>query len=786
MSLAFGQPNLDYDDSDQPNWISYLRSPWLIALALALIAMACYWGIGRNDFVNYDDPDYVAANYNLDRGFSYTGIMWAVTTTTAHNWHPVTWFSHILDVSLFGRQPQWHHRVSVLLHAANAAVLFWVLMRLTKRVWPCALVAALFAVHPLNVESVAWAAERKNVLSTFFWFLTMWAYVRYVERPGLGRYAAVVGLFLLGLMSKPMLVTLPLVLLLLDYWPLRRIDLTPSPDEEYANRDLWATWKRPLLEKLPLLVLSLIFCRITLAVQAGAQSALSVVPFGQRLGNAIVAYVAYLWKLVWPFELAVLYPHPRGGLPIWQVLLSLLVLIAITACVLWFGRGRRYLPVGWFWYLGTLVPVIGLVQVGSHAMADRYTYVPMIGIFLIVAFGLDELTASWPRRVPVLSGVAAVVLVLLGGFTLWQVRTWRDTGTLFTRALEVNPNNDVAHFQVATHLLRNNQVRESLVHYREAFRLSPGDEEFARGLAFALSRDGQYDKALAILDQVLQRAPQAPVTLMQHGRVLTQKGDLTLAIADFQKILDLPDTKNDQRLQAEALFNLGVAYARQGRKDLALKHFEDSLALEPANSDAYLNVGIVHMELGDVPQAVQNFEQAIRYENRNLEARYKLAQAMLRQKKPQEAIRYLREAVAAQPNNPVAHFHLGRLLIDQRQARDGIVELDTAVRLKPDWDMAANALAWYLATSSNPGIKDGPRAVRLAEQVCNGTEARDPSYLDTLAAAYAAVGQYRRATETANQAHDAALRNNQTDLAAKIEQRRQLYASGQPYQETLD
>ncbi len=431
----------------------------IISLLLSIITFMAYWQVTHCDFTTFDDPMYVTENSHIQDGLTVEGIIWAFTTGHAADWQPLTCISHMADVQLFGLQPGWHHLTNLLFHLASTLLLFLVLHRMTKALWQSAFVAALFALHPLHVESVAWVAERKGVLSTFFWMLTMGTYVSYVARPGLTRYLALLLCFALGLMAKPMLVTLPFVLLLLDYWPLQRLEQKELPQEvlKPLSRDKkkgkstpppvkapvqpvgrWPLIRPLLTEKIPLFVLAVLSSIVTYLAQyhGGAVGSLEVLPLGARIANAFVSYTAYMVKTLWPTNLAVFYPHP-GSWPLWQVLGSVVLLLAITALVIRGAKKRPYAAVGWLWYVGTLVPVTGLVQVGSHAMADRYTYIPLVGLFIIVAWGVPELLKKWPYRKEALIALSALCLLCLFLVTWRQVGYWRNSIALYDHALEV-------------------------------------------------------------------------------------------------------------------------------------------------------------------------------------------------------------------------------------------------------------------------------------------------------------------------------------------------------------
>jgi hypothetical protein len=391
-----------------------------IYLTLALATLAVFWQVLGHDFVNYDDPDYVYRNPNVQSGITLSSIKWAFTTGHAANWHPLTWLSHMLDWQLFGDNPGWHHLTNLFLHIANTLLLFAVLKRMTNALWRSAFVAAAFALHPLHVESVAWVAERKDVLSTLFWMLTIAAYLRYLERPGTGRYLLTLLIFALGLMAKPMLVTLPFVLLLLDYWPLGRFQfgqiVKSVGQQSRKSLNAFSHWKLSrhlLLEKVPLFALSAISSIVTFLVQrtAGAVTSVETLPLKLRIANTFVSYLTYIQKMVWPSRLAMFYPYPDKTDLIWQTVVFALLLLIISLGVIWLMRRRRYLLTGWLWYLGTLVPVIGLVQVGDQALADRYTYVPLTGLFIIIAWGVPDLIAKWRFRKHALAASAIAVLL---------------------------------------------------------------------------------------------------------------------------------------------------------------------------------------------------------------------------------------------------------------------------------------------------------------------------------------------------------------------------------------
>lgn len=478
------------------------------AAALIGIVVAIYAGVGDYSFTNFDDDAYVSENRQVLGGLTLDGMKWAFTTFETGNYHPVTWLSHMIDVSLFGPDPGWFHRVNGLFHAANALLLFLVLARATGETEKSWLVAALFAAHPLHVESVAWISERKDLLAFLFWLLSSWSYLRYVERRGAYRYLPFLFFFGLGLLSKPSVVTLPFALLLMDRWPLKRKE----------------PFLRLVLEKLPIFLLSLASSVTTVIAQrlGGAMAPSGVYPLDVRIENAVVAYVAYLWKSVWPASLSVFYPHPwilGTRWPAWQVAGSAAILIAVTAAVIRSRQTRPYLFTGWFWYLGTLVPMIGLVHVGMQAFADRYTYIPLIGAFIMAAWGGSEAfdRLSIPSRVR--AGAVAVLLAALIVPARFQVAHWRDSLTLFGHSLAVNPDNWLAHANVGRVLMREKRLPEAAERFTTAVRIHPRFVEAYFNLGIALYRMGDLQDALRAFEEGLRHEPGSPLAMSYVARI---------------------------------------------------------------------------------------------------------------------------------------------------------------------------------------------------------------------------------------------------------------------------
>jgi len=583
-----------------------------IALGLLAMTVAVFGSTVGHDFVNFDDTQYVTENPPVQRGLTWTGVRWAFTTFHASNWHPLTWLSHMLDVEFYGLRPAGHHLTNLLLHGGNVLLLFWVLRRMTGALWSSAGVAALFAVHPLHVESVAWVTERKDVLSTLFWLLTMWSYVRYTEQPSAQRYLTVAVVFAAGLLAKPMLVTLPFVLLLLDYWPLGRFQ--PGRwSVAGTHRHAWELMK----EKLPLLALSAASCVMTYRAQhaEGATQMLGPLALPVRLENAAVTYVTYIGKLLWPHNLAVFYPHPGSTLPLWQVAGAGIALSGVTALVLLMGTRRPYLPVGWFWYLGTLVPVIGLVQVGLQAMADRYTYVPFIGLFIIIVWGASDLAAGWRHHQKVLGLMAGGALALCIAVSWRQVGHWRTSATLFEHALQATTDNYLAHDGLGSELARQGRLEEAERRYREALRIKPDFAEAHNNLGVLLAKQRKFEAAMAHFSEALRFGPHLVRIHSNMGLALAQQGKSADAVAQYMDAIRLaPD-------MADPYNNLGLVLAQQGRLDEAVHAFREALRLNPAFTQAHINLGLALAQQNKSTEAMAHFSQALAIDPSDEEAK---------------------------------------------------------------------------------------------------------------------------------------------------------------------
>ena len=585
-----------------------------MGLLLALITLLVYLPAARDGFVNYDDRDYVTENSVVQKGLTWTGIKWAFTTSHASNWHPVTWLSHMADCELFGLNAGAHHLVNVLFHTANVVLLFLLLLRLTGELWPAAFVAALFAWHPLHVESVAWISERKDVLSTFFALLTLLAYTRYALKksrvePSSLRFAAPGGrasradttvlaldsrlwtfdytlalfFFALGLMSKPMLVTLPFVMLLLDYWPLQRLStINPSARQSTAKTAQPSTCQRLVLEKWPFFLLATVSCVVTFLVQSqrsgAAVASLELVPLYYRFCNASVSYGLYLLKMVWPVGLAVFYPLPDRLTWLLMTATASAVVLVIISCFVWrAGRAHAYLPVGWLWFLGTLVPVIGLVQVGSAALADRYTYIPSIGVFIAVTFGICGLADRFQFPKKAIATAAVLILAICLILTENQLRYWHDSETLFAHALAVTKNNHVAHVNLGVALEQKGELNEALDEYRAAEELAPELYHIHNNLGNLLDNLGHPNEALVEYRWAVLLKPSLPYLHNSAGMVLAELGRFDEAMTQFKEAARLDPTYPWAHLE------IGKLRLKQGRDAEAIDEFRAALRIDPDN-----------------------------------------------------------------------------------------------------------------------------------------------------------------------------------------------------------
>lgn len=595
----------------------------LTGLVLAAITLALYWPVQQFAFVAYDDTAYVTENRIVQEGLTTDGLRWAFSAFEVANWHPLAWLSHMLDAELYGLNAGGHHWTSACIHATATLVLFAALQLMTGAIWASALAAALFAVHPLHVESVAWVAERKDVLSGLFWFLCLAAYAVYVKKPTAWRYLAVFFSLALGLMSKPMAVTLPFVLLLLDYWPLGRFEraVTVFDGASGGGRSTgWPSSFRSLaIEKLPLVLIVAASCAVTLVAQGGggAVADLEQIPLEVRIANAIVSYVDYLAKTAWPAGLAMFYPH-FGMPPAWKIAVSVLVLAAVTGLAV---RGARRCPwvlTGWLWYLGTLVPVIGIVQVGTQSMADRYTYIPLVGIFVALAWALRDLA---DRGRAVKGGLVALATLVLIGFAFAarsQIWVWKDSKTLFTHALEVVEANPVVHNNMGVILLNEGDSGRAVAHLRRALDFRPRYADALFNLGLCAFKTGDRQEAVRLFGQALREDPRSERAHVYLGFILLE--------------------------------------AR--RPDAASEHFRAALRVRPDQEAAHHHLAVALMQLEDFPAAERHLRETIRLNTRNPEAYNNLGVVLMAQGRHGEAVEALRTADALAPGRPIVESNL--------------------------------------------------------------------------------------------------------------------------------
>jgi tetratricopeptide (TPR) repeat protein len=649
---------------------------------LTLVTLLVYWPLAGHKFIDLDDPIYISHNPHVKAGLTGSGVLWAFQSGYASNWHPLTWISHMADCQLYGLNPAGHHLTNLLFHLANTLLLLLLFQRMTRSVWRSAFVAALFAWHPLHVESVAWASERKDVLSTFFFLLTIWAYLRYVEasrqpaeagsrkpdftnpqvaslvpHPASRYYLLALGFFVLGLMSKPMVVTLPFVLLLLDFWPLNRLRLPALPGSRFKVQGsgfevlppafptpLSTLW--PLVrEKLPFFALALAASIVTYLVQraGGAVSSLDLLPFHLRVANALIAYVRYLSLTLWPAQLSALYPYPRH-LPAASIAAAALLLTGLSLWFFWRAKRHPFLIVGWLWYLGTLVPTIGLVQVGSQPMADRYAYIPSIGLFMLIVWGLDAWLDSWPHKRKLLAAAGALALAGCLACTSRQLGYWQDCATLYRHAIAVTTDNCVAYDRLGSALETLGKPDEALACFFESVRLRPDYTE------------GHYDLGTALL---------------KRGRLAEAARHLTIAV------------KNDPTY-AHAHINLGKALLEQGNLAEAAEHLAQAVQLTPGDAEAHYNLGTILFMRGKADEAIVCFSEALRLNPNYGEAHGNLGIALMRQGKLSEGAIHLAAAARLNPNNPEAHDNLGLALLDLNHPDGAADQFTEALRLNPD------------------------------------------------------------------------------------------------------
>jgi len=810
----------------QRNWEAAGICAGLVLLVIGVFGQ----GVGFK-FVNYDDNIYVYENAMVLRGLSWAGLRWALFYGGIGHWHPLTWVSHMVDCNLYGTWAGGHHLTNIVLHAAAAVLVFLVLLRMTGALWRCGFVVAAWAVHPLRAESVAWVSERKDVLSAVFFGLTLGAYLYHVRKPSMTRYGLVAMSFACGLMAKNMLVTLPCVLLLLDYWPLGRL-------RERAR------FVPLMVEKIPLLMLSAISCVITFLVPEKVIAA-DRLPLWLRLENSIISCGIYLRQSVWPTGLAAEYPNPTHGFPVWEVAGSLALICLITTAAIGLRSRVPYVFVGWFWFIGMLVPVIGLTQISHYAHADRYTYLPQIGLGIAGTW----LAADWAgerrqRRVALgWTGVAIVLALMAGAYR--QTGYWRDSMALWTRALactrdnylahnglgndiaskgqteqaitqfraalQINPASAGSHYDLGNALLKQGQVDQAVDEFRATLRIDPASPDAYCNLGNAYVRLGRIDQAIAQFRAAAQIDPASADTHYDLGSALLGEGRVEEAIAEFNEALKndpdyadarydlgnafLQQRQNDQAIAeyratlqidpayAKAHDNLGYALLGEGRLDEAVAEFNEALRIDPASTDAHCNLGNAFLRQGQIDQAAAQYRAALQIDPNDAEAHCNLGAALFRQRRPQAAAAEYREALRIDPANAAAHSDLGVALLQEGDAAGALAEAEKAHATEPSNLIYQNTLAWILATAPQPSLRDGARALALATQASHASGGGNPVILRTLAAAYAQTGQFPNAAQAAQQALQLAEAESNTALINTLPREIALYRSGHAYED---
>jgi Flp pilus assembly protein TadD len=652
----------------------------LIPLLLISVTFGTFWPVLKHKFVKYDDDKYVTENPHITGGMTPQSVVWAFTRPHYHMWHPVTTLSYLLDCELFGLNPSGYHLTNLLLHIANVLLLFWVLKWLTGAVWPSAFVAAIFGVHPLQVESVAWVAERKNVLSALFWMLTIAAYIRFTKRPGIGRYSLVVLTFSLGLMAKPIVVMLPCVLLLLDYWPLQRFQWhrqskcksSQHTGSAETGRQQLSFW-RLFGEKIPLFILTAVVSAITyIAQQRGSVVVgLETIPLSYRAANAVISYATYIEKMIWPSGLAVFYPHPGGDFSVVRLAVSAVLLVAISACCVYFFRSRKYLATGWLLFIGTLIPVIGLVQVGAQERADRYMYTPMVGLLVMVVWGAGDLAVKRRYR-RVMSVLLTVVIVSAAMVcTSLQLKCWQNSMMLFTHTLNVTRNNFV---------IRNNYAN-------------------------LLMDSGRVDEAIEQYARCLQLKSDSPMLHNNLGNALATKGRTDEAIVHFEEAIKLVgNRKSDQYsllVLAHAHYNLANALIVQKRFEEALEHYAEALKLTPTDLDTLRGFGRTLAELKRFDEAVKYYDRMLELDPGNVIAHGLLGLALAGQGKTDEAIKEFQFVLSWRPDDVEMYCNMGILLEQQGKTDEAISQYRRALEVDSEYDHAKHLLDAALAKQNS-------------------------------------------------------------------------------------
>jgi tetratricopeptide (TPR) repeat protein len=848
--------------NNPPDLQKRLRLARIISLALGLVTFFLYFPVRNQDFQRMDDPDYVYQNPHVTSGLTTDNAAWAFTHSHSSNWHPLTWLSHMLDCQLFGLNAGAHHLVNAALHAINSALLLLLLFRYfyrhqslrdgsTGRLSPsreslrgpggegnrlaCStFVAALFALHPLHVESVAWIAERKDVLSTLFWILTIWAYFRYTDgkdavsaslashprkdsapklgTEGLGPYPVSASLsnspqpkslpvrdretrslpeglrpyhgetrslpyvtslvlFILGLMSKPMLVTLPFTLLLLDFWPLRRLNL--------ASGSLLKSALPLVVEKIPFFVLAIASSVVTLLVQghSGAVVSLNDLPLTFRLENVAISYIRYLKLMFVPVNLSVFYPLPKV-IPIWEPLAAVALLVGITIFAIRKAKSQPYVLFGWLWYLGTLIPVIGLIKAGEQAIADRYTYVPLIGIFIALAWLLNDLANRFTFRKPLFAFSSAAILAC-ALLTHAQIGYWKNSRTLYEHAAKATTHNYAAMMILGGMLWEEGKLDEAKTDVLEGLKDAPHSPDLHNGLGFILIAQRQFDEALPHFEEALRFAPNLASAWYGRGYCLLQQKRYAESESSSARAWEL----NPAEYKAGLMLALALQNEKKSGEAEAI--YRKLLAQKPNWAPALRGLAGLMAESGKTNEAIDYYAQSLKTEPNDPEALNGLAAAFATSGRINEAIQRYQSSLKINSSQSDVHCHLAELLSAQGQAAQAIEHYRESLKIDPGLTIAANNLAWILATNPDPKLRNGQQAAELAETACKQSEEKVPFLLGTLAAAYAEAGRFEDAIKTAKKARDLATAQGLNDVAARNSELLMVYESGRPFHETI-
>ena len=745
----------------------------IVGAVLALATLAIYLPATQMTFISFDDPDYVWRNPRVVGGLSWDGVGWALCHSFASNWHPLTWMSHMLDYQLYGMKAGGHHATNVVFHIANTVLVFILLREMTGALWRSALVAGLFALHPLHVESVAWVAERKDVLSGFFGLLTLLAYTKYAanEEAKFRRrkfyYVLAVGLFALGLMSKPMLVTLPCVMLLLDYWPLRRGWRWDRREEQSAGRRFL------VVEKLPFLVISVISCIVTFLAQSssGATRSLEAVPLGDRIGNALVSYARYLEKTIWPTRLSIVYPYQEwSGV---QIGVAALIVATISIFVILQRHERKYLAVGWLWFLGMLVPVIGLVQVGSQGMADRYMYLPAIGLFVIVAWGAGEIGADWSRE-EFMTGLATVALGACVFVTQRQMGYWQNSETLFRHTLAVTKNNYIAYNNLGFHYAELGELNQAKECYQASTEINPRSQHAWGDLAVVLGMQKRTTEAIEIFQKALEVAPNFAAAHVNLANLLVILGSTNEAVTHLEEAIKINPN------MAEAHQSLAAILAERREYNGAEDHFRAALKLKPYNPYVHCDFARMLVQKGRLEEGAAEFKVAIRLEPRLRTAVYGLGDLLMARGEIDGAVQQYSDVLRLAPDDPEVNYRYAQALTRQGNIKKAIEHYRRGLRKVENVPEALNNLAWILATNPDGEVRNGADAVKFAEKACELTQYKKAVFVGTLAAAYAEANRFSEAIQAAEKARLLAEAANEGEIAARNVKLIELYRAQKP------